>query len=35
MNGPGTCGKTSLAKYIAGEFGYRMIEFEVEAGVAK
>jgi replication-associated recombination protein RarA len=35
LNGPGTCGKTAIAKYIASEFGFKLIEFEVEAGVAR
>lgn len=25
VNGPGTCGKTSVAKYIAAEFGFKLI----------
>ena len=35
VNGPGTCGKTTVAKYIAAEFGYKYIDYEAEAAAAK
>lgn len=35
VNGPGTCGKTAVAKYVAAEFGYKLVEWEVECGLAK
>lgn len=35
VNGPGTCGKTSVAKYVAAEFGFKLVEFQAEAAAAK
>lgn len=30
VNGTGCCGKTTVAKYIANEYNYKLIEFETQ-----
>lgn len=35
VNGPGTCGKSTVAKFMAAEFGYKYIDYEAECAAAK
>lgn len=35
VNGSGTCGKTSVAKFLSNEFGFRYIDYEAESAAAK
>lgn len=35
VSGPGTCGKTTVAKFLTAEFGYKYIDYEAECASLK